>query len=322
MDGVKQQLSLVKNGKVDNPELALTQAGNVANNILKQVGNAGSLGLNAAKLQPAVAFISSPEYLELQKAGKIDPSAVKAASEAIQVLHGKEIVGGIAAKLDSTAGLARAGSVKNSELVDIVWNGAGVAFSPKKGGDVGMRTALSKDLSSSTQIINQMVRAGAHMAGRNDYQQYWEENKHMIVPSYFPDPVKLKVGQVVDFPDGSKREYIGGNFKDEANSWKAVSKTQTRDYGNRPDGSKKGTGYLGELPIPGTNAVATEYSVGVNLNGKEMDIPTLVPTLSEDQKNRLLQAIGKDQPPPEDVIQAAVAHAKKRLKEGKGVFAN
>lgn len=90
-------------------------------------------------------------------------------------------------------------------------------------------------------------------------------------------------------------------------------------WGKRPDGSEKGNGFLGPLRRP-DGGVMTEYSVGVEINGKEMDIPTLVPTLSKEQVNHILNMKEGDRMPPE-IIDKAVAFAEKRVKEGKPVFA-
>ncbi|AZY52832.1 hypothetical protein [Bordetella avium] len=91
-------------------------------------------------------------------------------------------------------------------------------------------------------------------------------------------------------------------------------------YGSRQDGSFKGRGFLGELKRP-DGGVMTEYTVGVEIDGKEMDIPTLVPTLTKDEINTLL-TIKEGEPIPDDIVQKAVDHAKQRLAEGKGVFAD
>ena len=92
-------------------------------------------------------------------------------------------------------------------------------------------------------------------------------------------------------------------------------------YGKRNDGkTEKGSGWLGELPVKG-GGVATEYSIGVKIDGKEMDIPTLVPTLSRDEIKQLTDDIipnGKEVPYP--IAKKAVAHAKKRLAKGESVF--
>ena len=91
------------------------------------------------------------------------------------------------------------------------------------------------------------------------------------------------------------------------------------DYGNRADGTEKGMGYFGELKRP-DGAISTEVSVGVNIGGKEMDIPSLVPTLTKEEINTVL-SLKDGQPMPESIVRKAAEFAKKRIAEGKSPFA-
>lgn len=89
------------------------------------------------------------------------------------------------------------------------------------------------------------------------------------------------------------------------------------DYGARKDGSKKDSGYFGELRNK-NDEVMTEFSVGVDIDGKQMEIPTLVPTLSKKQVRHLLD--GNE--PTEDIVKRAVEHARQRIKDGMSPFFN
>jgi hypothetical protein len=94
------------------------------------------------------------------------------------------------------------------------------------------------------------------------------------------------------------------------------------DFGKRNDGTSKGTGWLGVIDL-GNGNVATEYtsqSQSVLVDGKQIDFPTLVPTLTkkEIEEMKKIMAAGKDAPGP--VMQKAVDHALKQLAEGKSVF--
>ncbi len=86
-------------------------------------------------------------------------------------------------------------------------------------------------------------------------------------------------------------------------------------YGRRQDGTKKSKGFLGELKRP-DGSISTEISVGVNFDGAEREIPTLVPTLDKKQIEYLL----KGGEPTKEIVAKAVEHARKRLKEGKSPF--
>lgn len=100
-----------------------------------------------------------------------------------------------------------------------------------------------------------------------------------------------------------------------------------RQSNMRPDGSKKGKGWLGEQPIrfpDGSTGVATEYSTqsdAVTMNGKRVDFPTLVPTLTAAERKMMLEdIIPNDKPPPESVMQKAIEHARKRIAAGQSPF--
>lgn len=97
----------------------------------------------------------------------------------------------------------------------------------------------------------------------------------------------------------------------------------------RPDGTKKGKGWLGEqkLTMPdGSTGVASEYSVqsgAVKKDGKQIDFPSLVPTLTPEEREMMLtDIIPNGKPPPESVMQKAIEHARKRLEGGKSPFAD
>ncbi|TNE58600.1 MAG: hypothetical protein EP341_03015 [Sphingomonadales bacterium] len=82
----------------------------------------------------------------------------------------------------------------------------------------------------------------------------------------------------------------------------------------RQDGSQKGRGYLG----PVQNAFGqtmTEYSIGVNMDGQEVEIPTFVPGLSPEEMQFLTTTDGS-QPIPQSIVNKAVDHARMRMQRG------
>lgn len=93
----------------------------------------------------------------------------------------------------------------------------------------------------------------------------------------------------------------------------------------RADGTRKGNGFLGVLKRP-DGGISSELSIGVEINGKETEIPTLVPTLNQDEISYLLATpadkIGTADPARFGQIQSkAEAFAKQRLAAGKDPFA-
>lgn len=93
------------------------------------------------------------------------------------------------------------------------------------------------------------------------------------------------------------------------------------DYGYRHDGkSKKGSGYFGEIKNKHGD-VMTELTIGVNIDGEELEIPTLVPTLTPEEIEQL-RNLDEGSDIPENIVDIAIGHAMQRRKEGRSVFAD
>lgn len=92
-------------------------------------------------------------------------------------------------------------------------------------------------------------------------------------------------------------------------------------YGKRVDGTEKGSGWLGELKMKdGSGRVATEISVGVELDGKNVEIPAIVPTLDAKELDYLLK--GGDPRKSGTIMDKAVSHAKAKMASGQSPFKN
>ena len=95
----------------------------------------------------------------------------------------------------------------------------------------------------------------------------------------------------------------------------------------RPDGSKKGLGFLGAIPrIDNPKDVSTELSIGVDWGTGEKLIPTMVPTLDDNELKYLLstpsdklQIVNPDL--NKSIIRKAVQFAKQREEKGLPFFA-
>ena len=88
----------------------------------------------------------------------------------------------------------------------------------------------------------------------------------------------------------------------------------------RKDGSRKSTGWLGVLKRP-DGKVSTEISVGINLDGQEVEIPTLVPTLAPEEINWLLtNDVSNARAIPQSIMQKAADHARSQIKRGLSPF--
>lgn len=94
-----------------------------------------------------------------------------------------------------------------------------------------------------------------------------------------------------------------------------------QSWDRRADGSPKGDGFFGVIQRP-DGTVSSEISVGVNIDGKEVEIPTLVPTLTPEERDWLINNdISDPSKIPPAIIQKAVDHARPRLAAGQSPFA-
>lgn len=135
---------------------------------------------------------------------------------------------------------------------------------------------------------------------------------------------KSKQPKAVDDFDFTPGEAISVKKKESSEPASSVSTSSLERSDLRVDGTKKGNGFLGILKRP-DGGVSTEISIGVNIDGKETEIPTLIPTLSKDERDYLLSTpvdkIREANPKLYSVIeQKAVDHAKQRLAKGRSPF--
>lgn len=89
-------------------------------------------------------------------------------------------------------------------------------------------------------------------------------------------------------------------------------------YGIRHSGEGvKGKGYFGILPHS-SGSYATELSSESDINGKNVEYPLIVPTLSKEEINHLLN----DKEPTDEIYRKAEEYARQRLQQGLNPFAS
>ena len=119
-------------------------------------------------------------------------------------------------------------------------------------------------------------------------------------------------------PPNIERKTLGGAVSEGIDSLRESVRSSRPHQGLRADGTEKGNGFFGPLKMKdGSNKVASEMSIGVEINGKEVEIPILVPTLSQGEVDYLLSG---NEPTPE-IIEKAERFAQARIEEGKSPFA-
>lgn len=149
-------------------------------------------------------------------------------------------------------------------------------------------------------------------------------NKSIIKIPYTKKIDEIISGKI-NFVSKGKDTWETPDFIDFSGKKKQSTAQKSTTDNTRPDNSKKGSGYLGILKSKDGKDV-TEYSVqsdAVKLNGKRIDFPTIVPTLTKSEIDLMLNdIIPNNKEVPESIMQKAINHAKKRISEGKSVFAN
>ena len=90
----------------------------------------------------------------------------------------------------------------------------------------------------------------------------------------------------------------------------------------RGDGTMKDVGYYGKLKSPSGKTV-TEYSIQAPVLGRRMDVPSLVPGLTEEEKKHILEDVDKRKPWDktwEAIEKKAAQHANQRAMMGMSPF--
>jgi hypothetical protein len=84
------------------------------------------------------------------------------------------------------------------------------------------------------------------------------------------------------------------------------------------NGPNKGTGYFGMMPMQdGSGKYASEIGGGIDVNGRNMEVPSLVPTLSPDEI--ILMLSGGN--PTQNILQKVAEYATQRTNQGRSPFA-
>lgn len=210
--------------KIDK-EKTQKEATAMTNNILKSLPAYGDYVKSPVELRQFTDMITSPNFAIAMKNGLVSQELSDKASEVWRFKYQQPVVDLVKNTLskpfiqDVSNGKKE---IPMSQLVDVVWNGNTVQFSMKKNSpylnqmekEVVRSQAL--EMNNASKAVNELVVAGAHLAGTTDYKSYWEANKHKILPNYFPNPSKLKPGDIVD-----GKKYVGGNAYD-ASNWETV----------------------------------------------------------------------------------------------------
>ena len=166
----------------------------------------------------------------------------------------------------------------------------------------------------------------------NDYNEYQLKNaqRQLDIALSAPDSFKEKK-YVVDKLKHNVELFGGKTNAEEAEAKKgkptpteSTSKPYLDSKGNvkpdwkRPDGSTKGPGWLGKQKS-NSGKDMSEYSIGTEIDGKEVDIPTFVPGLTQKEID-FLKTEPNVKDIPDSIFNKAKTHADKLISAGKSPF--
>ena len=177
-------------------------------------------------------------------------------------------------------------------------------------------------------IFSRSVQLGVGDVGRPYFERVIASlpqnptNQQVIDALY--DESLAQEGQSLRYFGGSSRqvqEGVRNRLERERGEVSAMQPEGAQDapsegFGVRSDGSEKGLGYFGVLQRPDGD-VSTELSIGVEIDGEEVELPLLVPGLSREQIDHLLD--GNE--PSREIVDIAVEHAMSRRRQGLSPFA-
>ncbi len=242
--------------------------------------------------------------------------------------------------------LSSAAKAWNGDLVgaahDLVYTAPGVWGGGKAGWFTGkLAQRMAAPIASALEKAGPSLSVVGGAAGVGDLAQMAEPNRRDIGflgvgPTVEPDVAMLTAAvkkganptqAAAQLTNGDTRKFAAliTAYSQSLGQGRQQSPTQASTQNDpswlRADGTRKGNGFLGVLQRP-DGKVSSEISIGVNIGGKEVEVPTLVPTLSKDEVNWLItNDISDPKKIPMSIQQKAVDFAKQRLAAGKSPFA-
>lgn len=226
---------------------------NTARGILRSMALSTNVpDMDSTKFNAATDFLTSKGFKELWDSGKIEASEVAGAERAYQKLYALPVSLAIQQKLtqgtytpQARYGIeqptGRPGGPSNpmlqspraispeprpySDFVEYQMIGESLVARPKitEGHPLDVRDSqrISEDLRSTTEYLNKLVDIGTTLTRSPTKQAFWEMHKHELLPDIYPDPQRVKAGQVYEM-DGKKFKYKGGYPWKNPNQWEEV----------------------------------------------------------------------------------------------------
>lgn len=183
------------NPLITDPKETFTEVRDHANQVLHGISDFSSSQKQPSQLNNAVDFLSSPEFLALQKMGaKFDEDAVEGATNAVTSNYNDKLIPAVRdewRQAQTTVGAPQ--SVKTigrvtipvenkqatTQALQYIWTGTSIQFKPAAGYETNPAVlAKARELQKSlAPLINKSVRMSAHLSGSDNYTKYFQQNE-------------------------------------------------------------------------------------------------------------------------------------------------
>lgn len=220
----------IQQGKVDGSKLegAKEELNKLSNSVLKDLSAADIYGMDNSSLKSLTGILTNPYFAQQVREGKVSAQAGKNAEVVMGRIYSGPIVDQAMKKLSTPFTIAQGANnpehtVPIMSVIEVEYSDAnGISFQPRSGKyltpmEQGDRRKILAETSAATNALNEVIKVYAHLQGRTDYTNVFNEKKHEILPAIFPDPSMLKEGDVID-----GHVYKGGNVRRKDN-WEPVT---------------------------------------------------------------------------------------------------
>lgn len=200
---LKQGLTDLYSGKVENKEKATEEATKLLNKTLEQTKSLETGAYDPRVLKEAGAFYASSEFGKMAVSGRIDKETARNAQVVFMTKYDPQVRQAILNTLESTLPRTeQTGTATHvGDNIAIKMVGNNIVFENKqplerpssvaqmdKFGQDPYSTRSDKNaaqLNAAAKGLDQLIRMHAHLEGTTDYAKYWEDHKHELMPGVF-----------------------------------------------------------------------------------------------------------------------------------------
>lgn len=215
--GIQDTVNNTKAGlSTSAPEKAMADAGQLTNAFIKEAGKVDAG--DPSSLRTFTQFMATPEVAVLVNEGQIDKQTAALTRQAFATTYQRDVLMNITPKLNAPLGASVTTDGQTvqpnlANVVDFEMQGGQLVMVPKPSREMyaspQLIRARNQEVNDVMRELNTLIKAGAHLAGTTDYNAYWEQNKHVIMPDFYISPEKEV--------EARKQGYQGGNRRNPAN---------------------------------------------------------------------------------------------------------